>query len=356
MKKLQLLVWVGLLCACGSDSSTPTPRVSASTPAEASEATTSEPAEPELPDEPLVANPAAQTAGDVTLTATACAIDGEPMHYSDFGVPGIVVSPDASALYLVDGDRALRRYTIDAGDDCALTLDTSFGQDGSLELGFGDEIGGRIEGMASDRDGRVFVSSSMRGSVRVTGSEITRCPASRGSMSIAPDGSWGIAVFAGSVRKVTWSEDGCDIEDYRYEEPFERASTFSFSGDELFITGAVGSNEFRAQRYNGAGEPQGERWGGTEITDPDKICSPGNVVTGSRGPVLLDQNCRSLIITTGDGTVAARINGMSLLGLRYPWIEAVTEPRDGIAFLAVSQERATGTRHFDAYVFRVSGL
>ena len=55
-------------------------------------------------------------------------------------------------------------------------------------------------------------------------------------------------------------------------------------------------------------------------------------------------------------TVAARINGMHLIGLRYPWLENITEPRNGVAFVAASHERGRGTRHYDSFVFRVSGL
>jgi len=375
MKKLLIVGAMGLLVACGgeeesTEAETPEETTSEETTEETTEPTETaeaeeteeeaEDEEPALPPEPEAASPEAQTEGDVTVSAVQCTVEGgDPIHYDNFSTPGIGVSPDGSTAWLVDQDRKLRKYSIGGeGEQCTLTLDTSFGEGGMLDLGFGDSMGGRVEGVDVDASGNVYVSASMSGAVRVTPSgEITRCDDSRGALSVMDDGSWGVAIFASSARKVTWTDEGCTVEDYEYQEPYERASTFSFTDGHLWIAGSVATNTFRAQRYSLAGAPAGERWGGDELNDPDKICSPGNVVTGSRGPVVLDQNCRSLIVaSSNDGEVASRVNAMHLLGLRYPWVENITEPRDGVAYVQASHERGRGTRHYDSYVFRVSGL
>jgi len=89
-----------------------------------------------------------------------CTVDGDPIHYDNFSTPGIGVSPDGATAWLVDQDRKLRKYTIGgAGDQCTLTLDTSFGQGGMLDLGFGDGMGGRVEGVDVDDSGNVYVTT-----------------------------------------------------------------------------------------------------------------------------------------------------------------------------------------------------
>jgi len=372
MKKLLIVGAMGLLVACGGEEESTeaeetaeetTEETTAETEetetAEAEETEEAEEEEPALPPEPEAASPEPQTEGDVTVSAVACRVDGDPIHYDNFSTPGVGVSPDGSTAWLVDQDRKLRKYSIAGeGEQCMLTLDTGFGEGGMLDLGFGDGMGGRVEGVDVDDSGNVYVSASMSGAVRVTpAGEVTRCADSRGALSMNGDGTWGVAVFASSARKVTWTADGCTVEDYEYQEPYERAATFSFTGGHLFIAGSVDTNAYRAQRYTLQGAPAGERWGGDELNDPDKICSPGNVVTGSRGPIVLDQNCRSFIVTSNpNGEVASRVNAMQLLGLRYPWVENITEPRDGVAYVQASHERGRGTRHYDSYIFRLSGL
>ncbi|MBX3269819.1 MAG: hypothetical protein KF729_06140 [Sandaracinaceae bacterium] len=369
MNKWITLALVGALAGCGGEEEAaptpaPEPPAEPAAPAEpeapAEPAAPAEPEAPALPPEPEPATPAAQTEGDVTLTAVRCTLDGPPIHRDSFGLPGVAVSPDGNFGYLPDQDGRLRRYRIGgAGDTCTFTLDTGFGEGGMLALGFGDGMGARIERVEVDRQGRVYVSTSMSGAVRVgQNGELTRCDGSRGGLAMAPDGSWGLATFVSTVRKITWTADGCTVEDnWTYPEAYSGSHAFSFSGNHLFVAGSVGTNHYQVQRYNGAGTATaGPRWGGAGLSDPNKICSPGNVVTGSRGEVVLDQNCRSFIVTSGGGNVVGRVNGMRLIGLRYPWIGNVTEPRNGVAYVSASHERGSGHRHYDQYVFRVSGL
>lgn len=336
------------------------------------------PLDPSLPPAAEIPNPSERGQGETRLRATACPIEGPLVFFEAFENPGLAVSRDGQTAYLVDGAGRLRRYTIRGdGAECALVPDLEFARHGRLDLlgeggfdagrgdgGRGDEGRGdgdsghagavRIDQIDIDDQDRVYVSS-LAGSLRFADGALTHCP-STGSLSMRPDGAWGLSLSEDGLQRVTWSTSGCEVTPFSVEEPLARMVMAWFSGEELFIAGSATSHVVRMRRYGPDGVPRGERWGGDDLRDPDKLCVPGNVVSGRLGPVVLDQNCRAILLTRGDGDVAARIDAIRLFGLRYPWVENLTEPQDGTAYAAVSQQRGRSTGHYDFYVFRVSGL
>lgn len=312
--------------------------------------------------QPTLASPAAQTEGAVTVTAEVCTFDGPPSITDDsFSAIGQVAWASDGTLYMIDGDGRVRHYTIGAGEGCALTLDTTFGENGRMNLGEG--LGGRPESIQADANGHVFVAASMRGTSRLTGNTVDYHCDTMGKLAVSPNGQNGLVAFGDAVpRRVTFTDTGCTVADWGAQEMFERVDTATFLDDtHVLVGGSSGpfSSPHVARVYSLDGRPQGAAFGDTSdsLQPGDHFCFVHGATEGSNDRlVVLDGNCRSFRIFDARHAFVAEINMMPLVGLTYPWFPGLTRARDGVAFLTAAQERANRVDVYDGFLFRVRGL
>lgn len=371
------------LLACGSEAApapTPAAPVAAPAPAPAAPATapaaaTPAPAAAEVPlrDRPLperiaattatVPAPAPQTEGTITLTAETCTMDGPAFVGDDaFRTIGPIAWSTDGSLYVSDTEGQVRRYTVQPGDACALTMDTSFGTNGELSVGEG--MGARVASIVSDARGHAYIATSMSGTTRVTGATVDFHCDTRGELSVAPDGSVGIAMFGGSnPQLVTFTDTGCTTAPWAATELPENLDSITFLDDQrILVGGHAGSRAPHLARvYDRAGHPSGDAFGDTtdSLNADDHFCHVHGAIECSHGLCVHDGNCRSLRIFDAQQHVTAEISVSRTIGVSYPWVPSITVARDGVAYASASQQRGSAserTNVYDGYVFRLRGL
>lgn len=305
-----------------------------------------------------VPTPAPASAGSLSLTAEACTLDGPEIGGEDsFGTIGPVAWASDGALFLLDQDARVRRYTVVPGDACTLAMDTTYGEGGRLALGGGPGAGPRS--IAADTAGHLYVSSSTGGTDRLTGAHLDHHCDTRGSVVVSPDGTVGFALFgSGPLRRIAFGEAGCTIEDFAAPELFASLHSSSFvSPTQILVTGERGTaSPIRARLHDRNGVPVGPAFGDTTgaVGAPDHFCRVHAAVACAGGLCVLDGNCRELRVfgPAPEHAPAGAIDLARLLGLGYPWVSGLTELREGVAYVTASQARADGGG-FDGFVFRL---
>ncbi|MBK7156347.1 MAG: hypothetical protein IPH72_32015 [Sandaracinaceae bacterium] len=140
------------------------------------------------------------------MTASVCRLDGPPIIGDD---SFLSIGPSAWAtdgsLYLLDNE-ARCGATVTPGADCVLTMDTTLGEGGRLTLGEG--MGGAPKGIVADGQGHIYVSSSMRGTHRITGTTVDYHCETMGDLSVSPNGRDGFAKWIDTVKRVTFTRYG----------------------------------------------------------------------------------------------------------------------------------------------------
>ncbi|MBN8613638.1 MAG: hypothetical protein J0L92_23785, partial [Deltaproteobacteria bacterium] len=312
---------------------------------------------------PTVPTPSSQTDGTITVSAVVCTIDGAPFTGDDaFTTIGPIAWSSDGALYLSDNDGKVRRYTVQAGDACALTMDTTFGANGLLAVG--DGMSARVESIVADAQGHVFVATSMRGTTRITGTHVDYQCDTRGRLSVSPDGTTGVAVFgSGPAQLVTFTDAGCTTAPFEMAEAFQRIEGTAFLENDRILVG--GQNDVRdphlVRVYDRRGRAQGAVFGDQtgEMNHDDHFCYVHGATPCGAGICVHDGNCRTLRVFGADHAVLGAPNVMRLIGLSYPWVPSTTGVRDGVAYLTASQQRGTASERtgvYDGYVFRLNGL
>ncbi len=313
---------------------------------------------------PIVPSPAPQSAGPLSLTATICTLDGTPIIGDDsFRSIGPAAWSSDGALYLLDNDARLRRYTIAPGDGCSLTLDTTMGEGGRLNLGEG--LGGRPESVVADANGHVYVSSSMRGTDRITGTTVDYHCETTGTLSISPNGRDGISVWgSGPAKHVTFTDSGCTTEDWSATDIFPRVDSASFVDATHVLVGGhaeESSAPHLVRLYDIGGRPSGPAFGDTtgEMNADDHFCHVHSAVSCGERTCVLDGNCRALRVFDRSRATVGEIDLSHLVGVNYPWFPGLTSVRDGVAYLTVNQQRGEGYPRpdiYDTFVVRISGF
>ena len=307
--------------------------------------------------------PAPQTEGTFTLTAQACTLDGPPFLGDDsFTTIGPIAWSTDGSLYLADSEGQIRRYTAQPGAACALTMDTTFGTGGRLAVGEG--LGARVASMASDAHGHVYVATSQRGTTRITGTHVDYNCETRGELSVAPDGSVGIAMFAGrSPQLVTFTDAGCTTAAWEAAELPENLDSITFLDDERILVGGHAGTRapHLARVYDRNGRPQGAAFGDTtdDLNADDHFCHVHGAVLCSAGICVHDGNCRRMRVFDAQHAVSANVQISRAIGVEYPWVAGITVVRDGVAYATANQQRGRAserTNVYDGFVFRLTGL
>lgn len=372
------------LSGCGSEAAGTAPTAPAPVPAAAPAAPaapaaaatpTPAPAAAEVPlrERPLperiaattatVPAPAPQNDGSFTLTAQACTLDGPAFTGDDsFTTIGPIAWSTDGSLYVADTEGQIRRYTVQPGEACALTMDTSFGTAG--RLGVGEGLGARVASMASDTHGHVYVATSQRGTTRITGTHVDYNCETRGELSVAPDGSVGIAIFAGrSPQLVTFTDAGCTTAAWEAAELPENIDSITFLDDQRILVGGHDGSRapHLARVYNRAGRPQGAAMGDTtdSLNADDHFCHVHGAFLCSAGICVHDGNCRRMRVFDAQQAVTGNVQISRAIGVEYPWVPGITVVRDGVAYASANQQRGRPSERtdvYDGYVFRLTGL
>ena len=313
---------------------------------------------------PVVPTPAPQSTGPLALTATICTLDGPPIIGDDsFRSIGPVAWSSDGALYLLDNDARLRRYTVAPGDGCSLTLDTTMGDGGRLNLGEG--LGSRPEGVVADANGHVYVSSSMHGTDRITGTTVDYHCETMGTVSVSPNGRDGIVNWSsGPAKHITFTDSGCAVEDWNATDIFPRVDSASFIDATHVLVGGHAEDSSAphlVRIYDISGRPQGDAFGDTtgEMNADDHFCHVHSAVACGDRTCVLDGNCRSLRVFDRSRAVVGEINITDLVGVTYAWFPGMSSVRDHMAYLTVNQQRGSGYPRpdiYDTFVVRVSGF
>ena len=311
----------------------------------------------------VVPAPAQQTGGTVTVTASVCRLDGPPIIGDD---SFLSIGPSAWAtdgsLYLLDNEAKVRRYTVTPGADCVLTMDTTLGEGGRLTLGEG--MGGAPKGIVADGQGHIYVSSSMRGTHRITGTTVDYHCETMGDLSVSPNGRDGFAKWIDTVKRVTFTDTGCTVADWTPTDMFERIDSVSFLDARRILVGghaAASSSPHLVRIFDVNGRPSGPAFGDSSdsMNAPDHFCHVHGAVACGDNLCVMDGNCRALRIFDQRNAIIGKIDLSRLVGVDYPWFPAMTPVRNGTAYITVNQQR--GASHprpdiYDGFVVRLSGL
>jgi hypothetical protein len=241
-------------------------------------------------------------------------------------------------------------------------MDTTLGEGGRLNLGEG--LGGAPKGIVADAQGHVYVSSSMRGTTRITGTNVDYHCETMGDLSVSPNGRDGFAKWTDTVRRVSFTDTGCTVADWTPTDMFPRVDSISFLDARRVLVGghaeASGSPHL-VRIFDVEGRPSGPAFGDTTgaMNAEDHFCHVHGAVQCGDRTCVLDGNCRSIRVFDARNAIVGKVDLMRLVGVTYPWFPGMSQVRGGVGYLTVNQQR--GTTHprpdiYDGFVVRLSGF
>lgn len=304
-------------------------------------------------------SPPPQTSQSVRFSVRRCSVDGPPLaSASRLNVIGGITEASDGSIYLIDSDFRVRRYLAATGDECVLSMDSAFGEDGRLTIDSG--VGRRPESISSDDRGHVYVSSALGGTTRLTGRHVDYSCDTLGTVVVSPDGTTGFSNFPGSVRQVAFTDDGCTSEDWIAYGLLPWISAISFvDATHVLVAGhRVGSSDV-LRVYSTTGTPEGEAFGEVtgSISAPDRFCHVEGMFTDAGGNlVVYDGGCRAIRVLDRERRPVSMTPLIPLIGLSNPWFSSLASPRAGRAYLTVSHPRDRSPETHEGHVFRVNGF
>ena len=335
--------------------------------------------------------------GSGELSLSVCALEGGEPLFSDVGVAvtaiGDVAMGSDGNLYVVDVQQNIRRYKVDKGAECKLTLDTSFANGGVLkpELPKGATGGGNTNAgsklpivtpwitagsLDADDKGELFVASDpvyTHGMWRVsTGGKVDYyCNDNglHGSLSVSRDGTTGFArTGSGVTKRVAFDDTGCKATDWSAQgiNNQDDVNDVWLLNDTVFVATDVAKV---VHQFDLDGKPKGPSLGRKDasLSDDDNICSAFRVWDTSPGLTVVDYNCRKLVTFNDEGKaigpaidISKMLNPSAYL---YPTFSGATHVKGGQAYLAMHIERKTADNQSDpdgpinqGFIVRFEGL
>lgn len=367
---LSIAFAVSMSACCKKKSETDGSVPSASASAPAAKTSAKKSLEEALKDSvPVAAKPTTQLVGSNQLKAELCSIQGVEFHdesamsvLQDLAIVG-------DQLVVVDDKGVLRGLTIGRGGACTLTLDTAFGQGGTLKL---DQ---EIKTLSHDDKGRMYASNGIFATFGVVGHKLeSKWTQKMGYFEAHPSGKWGLGSFANAdVIKTTFDGAAIKTEPWILKNlgrpgqvgPFNNVNSIGFAGDLTLVGGVLsekveGSEPRAVVAYDAAGKEK-FRFGATgkSFTD-DRFGWIHAIKSCTQGICVLDANMRALTLWTKDGKFIGKADLKQLLGVGYPWVASFEIEKGGVGYFIVGQERQNaGGKNAgvaDGLIFRVSGL
>jgi hypothetical protein len=297
---------------------------------------------------PVELTPTELSAGPETLTPTVCEIGGYEFisDSSSSVVPNLQVVSDK--LYATDGEGNVVRFDMDLSDGCTLTLDETWGTDGT----FLDDDDTGAELLSGSDSGRLVSSDGIfLATVHDVDLDQSFACEAASYVEIDPSGDRGISFFTGSDPElVTFTDSACSVDALPYTAPWGSLYTaFWLDGGTLIVggtfeddetvglmavddTGSVlwtqGSGDFSADDAYG--------WVHGISTCGDRLCA-------------IDTNFNAIHVVDTDGTHVVAFDLVDLLGESGWWTD-ITPTGDGRAFMATGITRADDDDTADGFI------
>jgi hypothetical protein len=314
---------------------------------------------------PLSPSPGSATVGDLSLEAEVCAVEGaEFLGDSNMSMFASVAVADGR-LFIADGSKEVRAFTIGDGDSCTLTLDADFGSGGAKTLGHD------IEWLSVDGDGRVVASNGIFKAYAFDGTGDTEFDCdTKGYVEQHADGRWGISSWVNStVRLVELAEGACSAEDWVLTDlsddanrkgNFTSVHSAAVVGDKILIGGALAKTVDPETPnvvavYDKAGKEK-FRFGGSDEVGSDQNFGWVHAISGCEaGFCVLDSNYRRMTVWSPKGKFIGSVDLSELLDLGYPWINDFHLADDGYTYFVAANDRENSDVA-EGVIYRVSGM
>lgn len=282
-----------------------------------------------------------------TISAEACQIDvASPIfkhRWFDQAIRAIKILPDGKILIL-DHETKLRRFRSQSSERCELAIDHSFGNNGVLEL----PKKGKYDTIALDSNGDIILSGFIVKPLKLSGNKIDTICDSFGRILIDPH-----TKQATQRRKLISLRDNCKKQPIKLEKwPHSRKVSYLRAWKDNYIaTGSIKKlTKLALHEKNGAVKMMvGDKKGDT------RICNVRTVEPCKFGLCLVDSNCRAMRIWTTDGRFVGKLSLYKLLGLTYPWVNALSVGRD-VSYMAVSHKGLKNKKISVGAIYRIKGL
>lgn len=318
---------------------------------------------------PVAAKPTTQLVGSNQLKAELCTVQG--VQFNDDSNMSVLqdLAIVGDQLVVVDDKGVLRGLTIGRGAACTLSLDTAFGEGGSLKLEQ------EIKTLSHDDKGRIYASNGIFATFGVVGHKLeAKWTQKMGYLEIHPSGKWGLGSFANAdVIKTTFDGAAVKSEPWILKNlgrpgqvgPFSMINTIGFAGDLTLVGGVLsekveGSEPRVVVAFDAAGKEK-FRFGATgKGFGDDKFGWIHAIKACKQGICVLDSNMRALTLWTSDGKFIGKADLKQMFGVSYPWIASFEIEKGGVGYFIVGQDRqnAAGKNAgvADGLIFRVTGL
>ncbi len=301
-------------------------------------AAASEPVRPEIVTAPL-------SAGPLTVTPTHCTVEGTELISSDGSASSIAFAGDRLFAATAEGILA---FTVDTSAGCALTLDPTVGDAGVLHP---DEF----DSVAGNADGRLVAGNVFGLTVfDVEPGFSYECDGPNGQVSVSPDGTQAVGVFATSAPEL-WSltDTICTFESELAFDQLADVKFIAFDGADYLVGGEGLDEVVYGTRYSGTTEAW--RVGTEEIGAPAWFGWIHGMAPCGAYTCIVDTNTFQLALVDGSGTLAAGFDFDDAVGVRG-WLEPIIQGPDGGNYVLVSttyDDEATGERTYFGEIVRL---
>lgn len=313
---------------------------------------------------PVVASPADQPMGTITVKAEVCSIEGGgPLGNSRTRVmPSIAIQ--GNRAYVADADEKVRAYDISTSGGCKLTPVKDFGTDGVMTTDPKTRTVSASKNLVVASNG-VFGSTVLK-----DGKVFYKCDARpQGYVAIHPSGKWGIGSFANATTaKVSFSDTTCTSEPWVLQDlskpnrkgDLQNVNSIGFMGDTVLVGGVVAKDknpkEPRVVIAMTAAGKELFRLGNLDKSFADDGLGWVHASSGcSAGICVLDANYKKLVVWSSTGKFVGKVELDKLFGLKSAWIPSFAVAPDKSLYFAVGADRGD-SKVAEGLVFRVTGL
>jgi hypothetical protein len=290
--------------------------------------------------------PTVLSAGPITVTATACTVDGVETGDGSADVDDFDLNASHVFLPVETGVAALT-YTL--GSDCALSLDSSVGDGGILTTA------DTPESVAASSTGRVAVSSLFGLTVfDLTNGQSYECSDPTGDVDIKDDGSEILSFWSGSpIERYSLSDTTCaSVGELALPADFVDWKYAAYDGSDLFLGAedAAGTT-FASRVANDAvqwkvGNPESGSQGWIGWVHGMSRCGAGFCV--------IDTNTDKLMVLDANGAIRAEFAVSELIGSRLFYYQMRPAADGSVYVLATdSLDDGAGGRYQAIEIFRV---
>ena len=355
-----LLITIPLvLAACGGSSD------DADAPATTEGASTTEPTTSDAPastdpsdttiavpprEERSPLSPSTLTAGPITVTASACEIDGVETGDGSADVDDFDLTASHVFLPLENGVAALS-YT--SGPECAMSLDAAIGDGGILSTEYAPE------GVAASSTGRVAVPTLFGLTVfDLVAGQSYECGDPTGDVDIKDDGTEILSYWSGSpIERYSLSDTTCTfVGELALPSDFVDWKYVAYDGSDVFL----GAEDSAGTTFASRVANDAVQW---KVGNPD-VGTQGwfgwvhGMSPCGTGYCVIDTNTDKLSVLDTAGTIRAEFAVSELIGSRLFYYQMRPAPDGSVYVLATdSLDDGTGGRYqvIEIVRFEVTG-